>query len=162
MAIVNRDKDGSEQRLIYENSFYSDPSGISAGILNPGVPTGKTYPICTIPYPSTLDAANVAAWGISGTPVYSLWIYRFAGGFTSIVCGQTLTMTAFGTSGSLSGNGVSGALGFSLIAANASTFPLIAGDQVALYTQGANSAFATVTVSLVIRATQDIRSNFGV
>lgn len=153
MALANRDKDTTEQRATFNAAIFGTASGVSAGITNPGLSTGTTFPLATIPYPGTLDAAESVVWGLSGTPVHSLWIYRFAGGFTSIACGQTLTVTAFGTSG---------AIGYSLIAGNASTFPLLAGDQIVLYAQGANSAVASAQVSLVVKATQDFKTHFGV
>lgn len=150
MAICNRDLDPSQQRETFTAVLDRTPSGVSAGILNPGLATGQTYRVCTIPYPSTLVAAQNAVWGLSGTPVHSLWIYRFAGGFTSIAVGQTMAPTAFGTSGSL---------GFSLFAAS---YGLLAGDQLVLYTQGANSAVAESTVTCVVKALQDIKTHFGV
>lgn len=153
MALANRDKDVTEQRATFNAAIFGTASGISAGITNPGIATGITFPLCTIPYPSTLDVAESVVWGLSGTPVHSLWIYRFAGGFTSIACGQTLTVTAFGTSG---------AQGYSLIAGNASTFPLLAGDQIVLYALGSGAAVASAQISLVIKATQDFKSHFGV
>jgi hypothetical protein len=151
MAIVNRDLDSSQQRETYQCYVSGSASGISAGIVNPGVATGLTFPLCNIGFPAQLVAADCAAYGLSGTPVHSLWIYRFAGGFTSIAVGQTLTITAFGTSG---------VLGFSLFAAT--TFPLQSGDQLVLYTQGSNTAVANTTVTLVVKALQDIKTNFGV
>lgn len=150
MALVNRDKDTTEQREVFTAVLTSTPSGISAGIDSPGLATGSTLRICTIPYPASLVAAQNAVWGLSGTPVHSLWIYRFAGGFTSIAVGQTMAPTAFGTSGTL---------GFSLFGAS---WNLLSGDQLVLYTQGANSAVAEATVTCVVRALQDIKSHFGV
>lgn len=150
MALVNRDKDTTEQREVYQAVLNGTPSGISAGILNPGLSTGSTFRVCTIPYPASLVAADNVVYGLSGTPVHSLWIYRFAGGFTAIAVGQTMAPTAFGTSG---------ALGWSLFGAS---WNLLAGDQLVLYTQGANSAVAEANVTCVVKALQDIKSHFGV
>lgn len=152
MPIVNRDLDSSQQRDVYQALVNGAASGVSAGIQNPGVPTGLTFPLCTISRPSSLVAAQVAAWGISGTPNHNLWVYRFAGGFTSIQVGASIAPTAFGTSGSL---------GYSILPA-ATSFPLIAGDQLVLNTTASNAAFAQVTMTLVTRALQDIKTDFGV
>lgn len=151
MALVNRDKDQSEQREVYQTILKTTASGISAGIANPGVATGTTSVLCQIPYPSTLTAVEESVWGLSGTPTHSLWIYRFAGGFTSIQIGASLNPTAFGTSG---------ALAHSLYAA--ATFPLQTGDLLALYALGTNAAVAEADVTVVIRALQDIKTDFGV
>lgn len=157
MPLVNRDKDASEQREVYTTTVMYTLSGASAGIVNPGVSTANTFPLFTVPYPATIVTAGEAAYGLSGTPVHSLWIYRFAGGFTSIVCGQTMNVTAYGTSGGMFG----GTLGYSLVAGVAATFPLQSGDQVVLYTQGANTATASSTVTVVVKALQDIKSHFS-
>lgn len=151
MAIVNRDLAPSQQCQEYQMRVAATASAVSAGIANPVVATGNTYVLCNIPYPSQLVSANLGAYGLSGSPVHSLWIYRFAGGFTSIAVGQTITVTGFGTSG---------VIGMSLFAAQ--TFLLQAGDQLALYTQGANTAVDSVVVTCVIKALQDIKSEFGV
>lgn len=151
MALVNRDKDGTEQVAIFAAVLNSTPSGVSAGILNPGLSTGTTFRICTIPYPSKLIAAETAVWGLSGAPTHNLWIYRFAGGFTSMLVGATLAPTAFGTSG---------ALGFSII--GGVSWPLLAGDQIVLYTTGSNTAVAEANVSVAIQALQDIKTSWGV
>jgi len=151
MPLINRDKDQSEQREVYAINLTSSVNGASAGLTQPGVITGVTYPLCTIPFPATLVAVEEAVWGLSGTPTHSLWIYRFAGGFTSIQIGASLNPTAFGTSG---------ALACSLYAA--ATYPLQTGDQLALYALGTNAACAQAQVTVVVKALQDIKSHFGV
>lgn len=152
MALLNRDKDQSEQREVYNCNLNSVVSAIaaSAGLVNIGVGTGLTFPLCTIPFPAQLMAVEEAAWGLSGAPVHSWWIYRFAGGFTSIAVGQTWTVTAYGTSG---------AWGQSLFGAS---WLLQTGDQVVLYTQGANTAVASSQHTVVVKALQDIKTDFGV
>lgn len=150
MAIVNRDLDPSQQRWTFQQMINSTASGISVGFMNPGIATGFTYVICNIPCSSQLVAADESVYGLSGAPVHSLWIYRFAGGFTAIAIGQSQAATAFGTSG---------IQGFSLFGAS---WLLQAGDQLVLYTQGANTAVAAATVTCVVKALQDIRTDFGV
>lgn len=150
MAIVNRDLDSSQQRVVYQAIVNGTPSGISAGIVNPGVATAQTFPLVNITAPGQLVAASEAVYGLSGAPVHSLWIYRFAGGFTSIAVGQTQAATAFGTSG---------VQGFSLFGAS---WLLLAGDQLVLYTQAANTAVAQANVTIVVKNLQDIRTDFNV
>ena len=151
MAIINRDCDATQQRDVYTANVTGTASGISAGIMNPVVATGITYPLMTVPYPSQLVAAQSAVWGLSGAASHSLWIYRFAGGLTTIPVGQSLAVTAYGTSGSQ---------GFSLFAA--ATYLLQAGDQIVLYTQVANTAVDKTTVTLVTKKLQDYVTCFGV
>lgn len=151
MPIVNRDLDASQARETYTTVLNATASSISAGILNPVVGTGATFVVANIGFPCSLVAAAEAAYTLSGTPVHSLWIYRFAGGFTSIAIGQTMSVTAFSTSGMQ---------GFSLF--GAVTYPLLSGDQLVLYAQGANTACLTTTVTTVVKALQDIKTNFGV
>ena len=152
MAIVNRDLDSSQQTAVLNCAIYSSLSaGASAGVVTPGVQTGKTYVLANIGSPAQLVAAAAGAYGVSGSLATSLWIYRFAGGFTSIAVGQTLAVQGYGTSG---------LQGISCFAG--STFLLQNGDQVALYAQGANAACDSITVSLVVKALQDIKTSFGV
>lgn len=157
MPVINRELDQSQQRDHYTTTLFGTPSGISAGILNPGVSTGTTFPLFVIPYPASIASVGEVAWGLSGTPVHSLWVYRFAGGFTSFVCGQTLTVTAFGTSGVLGGT----TIGYSILAGTAATLPLQAGDELVLYAQGSNAACAQVQINMAVRALQDIKTDFN-
>lgn len=151
MPIVNRDKDQSEQRDVYQSILTTTPSSVSTTISNPGLTTGNTFILATISRPAQLIAAESAVYGTSGTPVHSLWIYRFAGGFTSIQVGASLAVTNYGTSG---------VIGYSLY--GGVSYPLVAGDQVALYTQGTNAAVSQASVTLVVKSLQDIKSDFGV
>lgn len=151
MAIVNRDLDSSQQQNVLSRTIdRSLSAGASANIVTPGVQTGITYVVANVPYPSQLSAGAVGSYGVSGSLVLSLWLYRFAGGFTSIVLGQTLAVTAYGTSGMQ---------GLSII--GGSSYLLQQGDQLAVYAQGSGAAADQATVSVVIKALQDIRSSFG-
>lgn len=150
MPIINRDLDTSQQKECYVANLDRTPSGISAGILNPGLATAQTFVVCNVPFPATLVSIEESVYGLSGTPTHSFWIYRFAGGFTSIQVGASFNVTAFGTSGSLA---------HSLYAA--ATFPLLAGDQIALYCLGTNAAVASAQVSVVVKALQDYKTYWG-
>lgn len=152
MAICNRDLSSPQQRESYVASLTGTASAVSAGVMNPVVGTGVTFPLALIPSQSQLVAAGIAAWGASGSPVHSLWLYRFAGGFTSIAIGQTLAVQSYGTSGYQ---------GFSILPA-AVTYQLQAGDEIVLYAQGSASAVASAQVTLVVQNLQDIVSDFGV
>lgn len=150
MGIVNRTKDTTEQVVDFAVKVDSTPSGVSAGILNPGVSTATTFVLFNVPYPAQLLNAGVSYFGLSGSPSHNLWVYRFAGGFTSIQIGASLAVSAFGTSGHQA---------WSILPA-ATSFPLQAGDIVVLNTVGANTAVASATVTLCIKALQDIKKHY--
>lgn len=152
MPLVNRDKDQSEQRDVYQSFFNGTPSSVSSTIMNPGLSTGNTFMLATISRPCQLIAAESVVWGLSGAPLHNLWLYRFAGGFTSILMGNTLTVSAFGTSG---------AQNYTLSAA-AVSFPLVAGDQLFLNTLVAATSVASAQITLVVKSLQDIKTDFGV
>jgi hypothetical protein len=153
MAIQNRDLDPTVARYTFQSTLNSCVNGASTGLTAPGLATGLTFPLCTISTQSQLIAAEEAVWGLSGAPQHSLWLYRFVpgAGFTTMVLGTTLAPTAFGTSG---------ALGFSLI--GGSSWLLLPGDQIFLKTDVANTAVAQATITLVTKALQDIKADFGV
>ncbi len=142
MAICNRDLDSSEQKSTLAANY-----GVVA--------TSLTVPVGVVPFPSTIVAARLAATGISNTPTISLRINRFivgsgstqyTGGFT------TLTMVASGTSG----------IQTAVIAAAGSTaLQLQAGDEIVAVSAGSNAACTNLAVSVVIQATQDIKSFYG-
>lgn len=140
MAIVNRELDSTQQR----DSYVSTVAPTA---------TGLTYLLMTVPYPATLVAVTQAAVGLSGSPNHSLWLNRF-------VVGSGITTISFGNSFVVTANGTSGPQSFSLPLA--ATFPLAAGDVLLLSTAAANTNAASVTVTTVIKALQDIKSHFGV
>jgi hypothetical protein len=153
MALENRDKATNEQIVDFPCVVLGNsPVAASAGLVQPGIANGLTWPLFTVPYPAQLLQAGASYWGTSGSPSHSLWVYRFAGGFTSIQVGASLAVTAYGTSGYQ---------GFSILPASTS-FPLQAGDVVALYSLGGSSAaVASATITLCIQALQDVKTHFG-
>jgi len=151
MAIVNRDKDASEQRDVVQVSLDRTASGISAGIMNPVVGTASTFVLLTATRPTQLVCGAFSAYGLSSTPNYQVWVQRFAGGITATQVGPSVAPTAFGTSGSIA---------WSALAAAAS-YPLQAGDQLLLTSTGSNTASALLQVTLVTKALQDIKTDFG-
>lgn len=143
MGITNRAKDSSEQREVFEAHY-----ALTA--------TGVTIPVCVVPFASTLDAVRVAAHGLSGSPTYQLAVNRFitGAGLTTMTAAATLlTATAFGTSG----------LQSVVLAASGSSFlNLMAGDVVFMASGAANTAVNSISVAVVLKALQDIKTNFGV
>jgi len=143
MAICNRDLGFSEQEKLLGDAYGA-------------LATGVTVPVATVPWPCTIQSAKVAAFGISGTPTVALTIQRFivGSGVTSYLGGfTTLTMQAAGTSGVQS---------VVTAAAGSTALLLQTGDVIMATTGGANSAVTGLQVSVVVQATQDIRSWFGV
>lgn len=139
MAIVNRDLDASQQVETVVATLT-------------GTVTDATLPLCVVPYPARLIGAKQVVTGLSGAPNHSLWIGRFVpgAGMTSINIGSSLVAAVFTTSGAQS----------FAVPGNV-TYPLQEGDQLFLGTAAANTACARVSVTLVLRALQDIKQSFG-
>ncbi len=133
MPIINRNLDGSERKN--EESF-------TLGL----VATGATALLRLIPYNCLLQGVNLAAFGISGTPAYSLSVFRSAGGLTSIPLGISLGASDFGTSGPIGAT------------ISAPGVTLLAGDALVITSGGANSAIASGIVSVVISALADFKT----
>lgn len=148
MAICNRDKDASEQKMSFQRHVA----------LTVGASAGTNFHIAgPLPYPCTLVAAAVGHVSLSGAPVGSIECIRFVpgAGLTQIVgLGATLTAVAVSTSGVQS---------FSLVAASSTLVSLQTGD-IIVYNQlfsGGNVATAQSSVTVVVKKTQDIVAHFG-
>lgn len=141
MAIVNRDLDASEQKMVYP--FALNP-------LNVGV----TAVAAIVTTPGTLVGAQIQAQGLSGAAVVSCEILRFnaGAGVTGILLGATLALTSVGTSGPQS---------YTLPAAGSSLVQVLSGDMIVFRNIPANTAAALFAGSVVIKATQDIKSHLG-
>lgn len=139
MAIVNRDLDPSQQ-------VETVVCNLTATI------TDATLPLCVVPYPARLIGAKQVATGLSGAPNHSLWIGRFVpgAGITNINIGSSAVAVVFTTSGAQS----------FAVPSNV-TYPLQEGDMLYLGTAAANTACARVSITLVLRALQDIKQEFG-
>lgn len=142
MAIVNRDKDVSEQKEVVTTRIA------------PTV-TAATYMLHVLAYPAELQAVQQAANGLSGAPFHYIDVYRFIPG-----AGAT-TITGLHASMAVTAVGTSGVQGFSLIAAGSTLLQLQAKDVLVLRTAVANTAATDVTVSLVVKKLQDIVSYYG-
>lgn len=164
MAITNRDLDLTERRHNIVANFLS------------GTVTSATYAICVVPFPAMLVSAGEVNMGLSGSPNHSIAVWRFnvGAGLTNYVVGQSISVAgAFGLSGGqtyvcqgctyiggyTNAAGVTGAVGFTIIGA---TYALQTGDVLVLQTAGANTATAYTSVTCVLQALQDIRSEFGI
>jgi len=150
MALLNRDKDQSEQREIINVSYGT-------------VATGVTLSVAVFPYPCQIVAAQQTAIGLSGTPIATLWLQRFVvgSGVTSIGLAATLALTAYGTSGAQGYSTV--AFGTTTLAQGSTAVQTIyPGDQLVLLTSGSNAAVAAASLTLVIKSLQDIKTHFGV
>lgn len=168
MSVFNRSKDVSEQR----ERFYIPMNG-NVGIATGTstwtgvIPTGVTMTAMIVPYPCTIDEAQISAWGLSGTPQYTLAVNRFIAGtgFTTwnIAQGTSNTPAAYGTSGA--GAFGTSTLGWSgmvfLNAAGSTLNNLVANDLLTVTTGGANTAAVSVCVGIVLKPIQDVKVNFG-
>ena len=157
MAILNRSLDISEQRKVFEISL----SAFATGTSTYAVATGGTYAIGIVPYPCTLESAQLAVYGNSGNPSYGISIDRFivGTGLTTIplALGTSNVVTrVFGTSGYLRG-----ASGMFTEAAGSTLLNLLAGDVLLLLTGGTTSAATLVTCGVVLIPIQDSKVHFG-
>lgn len=146
MAIVNRDKDASEQKEVF--SWSSNSLGATT------VNTGATFHIAIVPCAGVIQSFRAAAQGVSAAPAIALQILRFAGGGTTIAVGiSNLIVPVFGTSG---------VVGYSGLAPTGSTLLNVqAGDILQCETSVSNSACRSLLVSVVIKKSQDIVSMYG-
>lgn len=150
MAIINRTLDATEQR----KTMTLNVNGSSGIVLI----TGSTYIAGIVPWPCTLDAGQLVAFGVSGAPTVALHVQRFipGTGFTTyvIATGTSNLVPAFGTSGV----GISAMI---LPASGSTLLNLLANDVLGITFAGANSAAIFLSVSLVLKPIQDSKVNFG-
>jgi hypothetical protein len=139
MAILNRTLDQSQQRAVMS---------AAAG----AVATGVTGVIGVVPYPCFMEAGEIAAFGISGTPNYAVVVNRFIPG-----AGATAITVAVGTSNAPLAFGTSGAIAMAI---SAST-QLLANDVLMYQSGGTTSAVTGLAIGVVLRPIQDIKIHFG-
>jgi hypothetical protein len=148
MALLNRDKDPSEQRNLY--SWSSGGQVVS---------TGSTIPIAIAQNSEQILGFQVVSVGLSAAPVLTFQIGRFiiGSGFTMLSSGfSAITCVAFGTSG-LPGTGTSPII---QLVAGSTLNQLQKNDVVYMVTSGANTA-GTHLVEMVTQTLQDIKSTYG-
>jgi hypothetical protein len=143
MAIVNRSLDASEQRKVIQ---------VVAG----AVATGVSGIIGVVPWPCTLDAGEIAAFGLSGAPNYGLILNRFVVG-----AGVTAITIAVGTSNIPLAYGTSGGWSMVLPASGSTLLSLQANDVLMFQSGVANTAVTGLAVSVVLKPIQDIKINHG-
>lgn len=148
MAVLNRTLDPTEQRKVFEINLTSA-----------FLTTGLTSVIGIVPYAGTLDTAQIATTGTSGTPTYQINIDRFIAGtgFTTIIVatGSSNTPPAFGTSGV----GISAMI---LAPVGSTLLNVLPNDMLMLTTGGANSAAKAACVAVVLLPIQDSKTHFGI
>ena len=133
MAIVNRSKDASEQK---QDHFINLEDTVTA----------TSDQIYHAPHEMQIQSAKLSAEGLSGSPSCQLQIQRFVvgAGETQIPLGPALVLQSVGTSGPQS-------FAFSATA-------LQAGDQVVATHAVANTAADQLSIAMVVKALQDIKS----
>lgn len=147
MAICNRDLASSQQLQEFNSNF----GAFSTGASNAAV----TIPLCVVPYPATISKIKAAALGLSNTATLDFSIQRFivGSGTTAYLGGMTtLTLVAAGTSG---------VQAVVTAAAGSTALQLTTGDVIYGSFAGQDAAATSLAVSVVIQATQDIRTWFG-
>ena len=143
MAIVNRDKDASEQK---------DVINVAIG----AIATGVTKQVAVLPYPCTLVGLRAAALGVSNAMQVAMQVNRF-------IPGTGATAIALGISNLVLVNvGTSGVQGYSGLASVGSTLlALQAGDVLQLVTSVASGNSTDLCLNFVVKKTQDIVSLNG-
>lgn len=145
MALVNRDKDPSEQKEVLPWA--------SRG----AVATGVTLFLGVVPYPCALQSLSAAAHGVSNAMQLAFNVERF-------VVGAGITVIPIGISNLVLVNqSTSGILGFSGLVAQGSTLlSLQYGDVLSATTSVANGNALDITLEMVLKKSQDIVSYNGV
>ena len=141
MAIVNRDKDATEQKEFINFT------------LNDVTTTGGTYVICPVPFQCEVKAIRLSAAGLSTVPVFEVEAYRFSGGVTINSAISTATSVGlFGTSGLVS---------LTLGTAGSTQVFVDAGSAFVLTVSGTTAAAARVSGTIVVQKLQDLVTYFG-
>jgi len=142
MPILNRGLDSSEKIKVFQ-----EPLG--------AVATGVTNPIMSVPYPSVLKGAQMWAYGLSGSPTWTLKVHRFivGTGATYFAVSGAQAVPAFGTSGVPQS-------GVSLLASGHTLLNLLADDVIMLESAGTDAAVTKGMVAIALEPIQDIKKHF--
>lgn len=148
MAIVNRDLDASQQREVYQCMVGQGASSLIA--------TGTTAAIALVPFAAQLVAAQCVGFGVSGAPTVTFDITRQNSGGVTTITGivSALTLSAAGVTPVVQSQGFTISSGSSLVS-------LQANDIVHMRTGASNTAMVAATVTLVVKALQDIKTHFS-
>lgn len=144
MALVNRDKDASEQRYVFT---FNQTAVVGLSII---------AEIGIAPCASQLLTIVSSAFGLSGAPTVGAQIQRFVvgSGLTTIPLNGSslLTTVAYSTSG----------MQTQVLPASGSTLlQLQKGDMIQLISSTANTA-ANYVIEAVVQIAQDIKQDYGV
>lgn len=162
MGILNRTKEQSEQR----EKFFVNLSGAVGGA-SAIIGTGATFPVMLVPYPCNLQGIQIAAFGVSNSPQYSVAVQRFIAGtgYTSwlVTTGASNIPANFGTSGpGVFGTSAFGQSAMLLTNAVGSTLNLLMpNDVLTVTTGGSSSAALNVLMTVVVQPIQDTKVNFN-
>lgn len=140
MPLIDRNDDSTTKRVAFSANFAATATGVTSVI---GI----------LPFNSLVTGYYASAFGLSGTPLSSLSLYRFiaGSGFTAIPVGGTLTVPAFGTSGfAFYGATVNG-----ITYSNVLGITALQGDLMVALSGGANSAAASLYLGVVMQPTDD-------
>lgn len=153
MGTLNRTLDITEQRKVFGQVYAATATGVTLNVVS-------------VPFASTLEEAQVSAWGLSGAPSYALAINRFitGTGFTTIIVGTGTSniVAEFGTSGAGSfGTSLFGSSGMVLAAYGSTLLNLLPNDLLTITTGVANTAVKGLAVSVVLKPIQDVKTHFG-
>lgn len=143
MALINRDKDASEQKTEFSVNLQNTVAA-------------ATYLLWQAPYPCEVRQLTQAASGLSGAPFHFIDVYRF------VVGAGATTITGLHASVAVTAVGTSGVQGFSVLAPSSSSLIVLqAKDCLVLRTAVANTAVAQVQVSGIVKKLEDILSTYG-
>lgn len=170
MALVNRDKDASEQRDwiswssmgLSFGASYGAPGGIGPGGVATGITLFLTGPM---PYNFIVQSANAMAVGTSGAPQLAFSILRpiVGAAMTAIPISISNMVICSGQSFLGFGSSAVGFLGYSGLAATGSTLLFgQRGDQLLASTAVANTACTVLTINMVVQKVADVVQMDGV
>lgn len=141
MAILNRSNDASQQK--WPLSFMKVQT----------ISSGETGPLAYVPFPCTLQAAQITAFNAVSTINLIFTVSRFiaGSGVTVFNLGSTFAPSSFGTSGVL-GSGVS------LPAVGSTLMVLLANDVIGYQAGGGvTAAISGLAGAFVVQPIQDAR-----
>ena len=151
MAIVNRDKDPSEQLEVLSYTLFAPSAAAGSFSL------GATYQLGNLPFPCEIKKIEATANSLSGAPSIEVEIYKFVAGAGVTINSSVMAamvVPAFGTSGI--------AISASLGVAGSTQVQAAAQDQLVAVITGANTAvIGNLTVNVVVKRLQDIVSFYG-
>lgn len=142
MGVTNRAEDTSNQRRAIDFNIAATATGVTGIIVQ-------------VPFNCTLNAVQVAAFGLSGTPTIAIVNNRFIPG-----AGATAMTVATGTSNTLVAFGTSG-VGASGVLIGASFVQLFANDVLMFLLGGTTSAVTGLSGNIAVTPVQDVITWLG-